>query len=278
MLKFYTALLQRWTVHLASVEQLSTQANTAIANLITHVNGLCLTLLQTSSGISAHSMVLDFYEQAASLMSNPRSSCRVRVVIPPSPLVYILYFTPSPVTVSRLCGVLARYKEGLQKAMATARGDYTPQYVNEFNGFLMDICNCLWRSRAFNAKDNNSHGCLLPTPVVDGLAAYVRRLDTGASLASLFSLSHSPVLGLLAISYFRGLEEAALEGEEDGGLGARHAGPVTRTTLAALAQDGGLSMTWDEYRLGVLKYLEQNGLDGVGQLMYNTMTTLMKKA
>ena len=207
-------------------------------------------------------------------MANPRSSCRVRVVIPPSPLVY----TSSPVTVSRLCGVLARYKEGLQKAMATARGDYTLRYVNEFNGFLMDICNCIWRSRAFNTKDNNSHGCLLPAPVVDGLAAYVKHLGTSVSLASLFSLSYSPVLGLLAISYFRGLEDAAMEGDEDGLLGARHAGPVTRTTLASLEQDGGLSMTWDEYRLGVLKYLEENGFGGVGQLMYNTMTTLMKKA
>ena len=259
MLKFYTALLRRWTVALASVDQLPALANAAVAKLITHVNGLCLTLLQTSSGISAHSLVLDFYEQSASLISNPRSSCRVRVVIPPSPLVYILYFTQSPVTVSRLCGVLARYKEGLQKAMTTARADYTPRYVNEFNGFLMDLCNCLWRSRAFNAKDNNSHGCLLPAPVVDGL-------------------SHSPVLGLLAISYFRGLEDAVIEGDGDDALGARHAGPVTRATLASLAQDGGLSMTWDEYRLGVLKYLEENGFRGVGQLMYNTMTTLMKKS
>lgn len=190
--------------------------------------------------------------------------------------MYILYFASSPATVSRLCGVLARYKEGLQKAMPTSRSDYTPEYVNEFNGFLMDICNCLWRSRAFNTRDDNSHGCLVPRPLVDSLSAYIRGLDTGASLASLFSLSHSPVLGLMSISYFRSLEDAELERGADA-LGIRHAGPVTRATLASLAEDGGLRLTLDEYRLGVLRYLEENGLSGVGELMYNTMTTLMKK-
>ncbi|RYP63212.1 hypothetical protein DL771_009386 [Monosporascus sp. 5C6A] len=188
----------------------------------------------------------------------------------------MLYFTPSPTTVSRLCGLLAKYKQGLQKAMATSRSDYTPEYVNEFNGFLMDICNCLWRSRAFNTKDDNSHGCLIHKHIAEDLSLYVKGLDTGASLASLFSLSHSPVLGLLSISYFRGLEDAKLEKGTDE-LGARHAGPVTRATLASLAEDGGLRLTWDEYRLGVLTYLDQNGMGGVGQLMYNTMTTLMKK-
>ncbi|RYP60396.1 hypothetical protein DL769_008132 [Monosporascus sp. CRB-8-3] len=276
ILQFYTALLRRWTVTLASVDQLSVRAASATASLITHVNGLCLTLLQTSSSISTHSMVLDFYEQGASLMSGPYSSFRTRVVIPPSPLAYLLYFSPSPTTVSRLCGLLAKYKQGLQKAMSTSRSDYTPEYVNEFNGFLMDICNCLWRSRAFNTKDNNSHGCLIPKHIAEDLSLYIKGLDTGASLASLFSLSHSPVLGLLSISYFRGLEDAELEKGTDE-LGTRHAGPVTRATLASLAEDGGLRLTWDEYRLGVLTYLDQNGMGGVGQLMYNTMTTLMKK-
>lgn len=277
MLRFYTSLLRRWTVALVSVDQLSAQANSAVANLTIHVNSLCLTLLQTSSSISTHLLVLDFYEQSASLLSGARNSSRVRVVIPPSPLVYILYFASSPTIVSRLCGVLAKYKEGLQKAMATSRSDYTPEYVNGFNGFLMDICNCLWRSRAFNAKDNNSHGCLIPKPLVDNLSVYVKGLDTGASLTSLFSLSHSPVLGLMSISYFRSLEDAELERGKDE-LGIRHAGPITRATLASLADDGGLRLTWDEYRLGVLGYLEQNGMSGVGELMYNTMTTLMKKA
>ncbi|RYP90185.1 hypothetical protein DL770_003721 [Monosporascus sp. CRB-9-2] len=276
ILQFYTALLRRWTVTLASVDQLSVRASSATAGLIMHVNGLCLTLLQTSSSISTHSMVLDFYEQGALLMSGHCDSFRTRVVIPPSPLAYMLYFTPSPTTVSRLCGLLAKYKQGLQKAMSTSRSDYTPEYVNEFNGFLMDICNCLWRSRAFNTKDANSHGCLIPKHIAEDLSLYIKGLDTGASLTSLFSLSHSPVLGLLSISYFRGLEDAELEKGPDE-LSTRHAGPVTRATLASLAEDGGLRLTWDEYRLGVLTYLDQNGMGGIGQLMYNTMTTLMKK-
>lgn len=92
----------------------------------------------------------------------------------------------------------------------------------------------------------------------------------------LFSLSYSPVLGLLAVSYFRELEEEELERGSDN-LGIRHAGPVTRASLNSLINNRGLKLGWDDYRLGVLSYLEKKGMAGVGELMYNTMTNVMKR-
>ncbi|KAI0012779.1 Mis6-domain-containing protein [Xylariaceae sp. FL0662B] len=273
LLNFYTALLQRWTIFLASTDQSSAQTSATIADLVTHVNDLCLTLVQTSPSTSTHSMILDFYEQTAVLASDPKLASHTRIVIPPSPLVYILNFSSFPTTTSRLCAILARYKEGFQQA---SRTEYTTEYINEFNGFLMDMCNCLWRSRAFNHTDTNSHGCLVPEPLVQDLSSYVEGLNMGGSLSTLFSLSYSPLLGLSAISYFRELENGELE-RGTGELNARHAGPVTRTSLKSFANSGGLTVSWDEYRLGVLVYLEQKGMDGVGRLMYNTMTNLIKK-
>ncbi len=197
-------------------------------------------------------------------------------MIPPSPLVYILHFSLSPSILSRLCGILSKYKQGFQKAMATSRSEYTPTYINEFNGFLMDICNCIWRSRAFNNTDVNSHGCVVPRSLSQNLNSYVNDLNMGASLPMLFSLSYSPVLGLLAVSYFRELEEEELERGSDN-LGIRHAGPVTRASLNSLINNRGLKLGWDDYRLGVLSYLEKKGMAGVGELMYNTMTNVMKR-
>ncbi|KAK6952332.1 hypothetical protein Daesc_006867 [Daldinia eschscholtzii] len=276
LLEFYTVLLQRWAVSLASLEQKSTNAATIIAELVDHVNTLCLTLIQTSPTSSTHSIILDFYEQTSILASDPKLHRHTRIMIPPSPLVYILHFSFCPNTLSRLCSILSKYKAGFQKAMSTSRSEYSPEYINEFNGFLMDICNCIWRSRAFNNNDMNSHGCLVPNTLVGDLAAYTNSLEMSASLSALFSLSYSPVLGLSAISYFRELEDEALaRGLTE--LSIRHAGPITRASLNALASGGGLRVGWDDYRLGVLSYLERKGMAGVGELMYNTMTNVMKR-
>jgi len=39
---------------------------------------------------------------------------------------------------------------------------YSRDFVNYFNGFVMDLCNCLWRNRALNNADKNALGCQLP--------------------------------------------------------------------------------------------------------------------
>ncbi|KAI1449808.1 Mis6-domain-containing protein [Annulohypoxylon stygium] len=276
LLELYTAILRRWTIHLASLEQKSSQAPDAIAGLVTYVNDLCLTLVQTSPTASTHSKILDFYEQTSVLASDPKLLIHTRIMIPPSPLVYILHFSFAPSTLARLCSILSKYKAGFQKAMATSRSAYTSEYINEFNGFLMDICNCIWRSRAFNNTDVNAHGCLVSRSLTEDLTSYVNNLNMGSALPALFSLSYSPVLCLVAISHFRDLEDEELR-QNDGELSTRHAGPVTRVSLNALANKGGLRVGWDDYRLGVLSGLERRGMAGVGELMYNTMTNVMKR-
>ena len=55
----------------------------------------------------------------------------------------------------------------------------------------------------------------------------------------------------------------------------RHAGPVSQVSLKQLELDGGVKLSWQDYKLGVLRYLENNGVSGVGELMYNTMKHLM---
>lgn len=147
---------------------------------------------------------------------------------------------------------------------------YPKENVNRFNGFLMDICNCIWRSRAFNAGDLNALGCLLPASIVSLLTEYVSSLDPTISLPSLFNLSMSPLFSLLAISFVRGLED---KGEEE--IAIRHAGPVTQASLKQLEKNGGLKLQWGDYRLGLLRYLENKGVAGVGELMYNTLKHLM---
>lgn len=274
ILNFYGNLLRQWGTTLMSSSYLSPEQQATFSAVINHSNNLALTILQSSLSVSTCSTTLTFYETMASLISNPVIRKAVRIITPPAELIYTIYFTPSLSSNTRLCSILASYKRAFEYVTSAKTADvgmqpYPKEDINHFNGFLMDICNCIWRSRAFNKSDTNALGCLLPVEATTALATYVSSLDTSISLAGLFSLSYSPVLCQIAISYVRELED-----NEDG-IDIRHAGPVSQGSLKQLSLDGGLVLSWADYRLGVLQYLENSGVAGVGELMYNTMKHLM---
>lgn len=289
LLALYTALLHHWTAVLRASAPLPSHASASITALVRHVNVLALTLLQTRPGVGTESAVLAFYEQSVRLVTHPQLAPYIRIELPPPPLVYGLLFSGSLASLSRLCAVLAAYKRGFEAAMATraarpgagagpgagSRIDalaYDRAYVNTYNGFLMDMCNCFWRARAFSDADANAHGCMLPRATVSALTAYVPAVDKAFALASLFSLSHAPVLCLQSIRRVRELEDAAMEADRS--IRARQAGPVTQSSLGRLATAGGMRLSWQEYRIGVLETLSERGLPGVTELLKNTMTVL----
>lgn len=187
----------------------------------------------------------------------------------PSPLtIYLLIFlSPSLPTLSGLCSILASHKIAFETAPLAARPSITT-----FNGFLMDICNLLWRSRAFNLTDTNALGCLLPSTILPALTAYITSLSPTYALPTFFSLSNNPSLAALSIAAFRDLED-----RHQSWIRTRHAGPVGQKTLGALAEAGGVRVDWKEYRLCVLAWLAERGVAGVRELMGCTMKGLMGK-
>lgn len=279
LLELYTNLLRHWNTTLLSNEADAPQnASACIAWLITHVNQLCLTLLQTSPTELTTLRVLDFYERVAYLYSNATLLRALQITIPPVPLIYTLQFSPSLATVSRLCTVLASYKRAFAIYMSNAAKKLGPQYdkqqVDTFNGFLMDICNCLWRAKAFAKRDAHAKGCMVSDGAISALGTYVSSLSEGGdmTLGALFTMSYSPLLCLQAIEHVRRREDAE---DEEVELQARHAGPVTQKSLGQLARKGGLELQWQDYRLGVLKHLDESGWKGIPELMYSTMKNLL---
>jgi centromere protein I len=275
LLKFYTLLLRRWTVAIEVSGHLDSLPWASIPELIQHANRLALTLTQTSSTVSTYLAILDFFAATSRLYSNPEILKHLEITIPPAILVYILFFSPSLAVMSRLCGVVVAYKRALEVIMSPRFPRELSQHekpqVNVFNGFLMDLCNCLWRGRAFSTTDLNAQGCRIPQSIQPALQSYLRAADPDLSLSTAFDLSHSPLLCLQSISSVRRLEEVELDV-----IRSRHAGPVTQSSLNQLTHRGGLNLSWQEYRAGVLDYLESQGFSGVSQLMHNTMRNLMK--
>ncbi|KAK4127602.1 Mis6-domain-containing protein [Parathielavia appendiculata] len=274
LLRFYTLLLRRWTITMEAAERLDALPADTVPNLIGYVNQLTLTLTQTSPTVGTFLDIIDFYEAAATLYSKPKLIEHIDITIPPPLLVYLLYFSPSLAVVSRLCGILTTYKRAWEAVMspAVSRGLTRRErdQINVFNGFLMDLCNCLWRGRAFSTTDANAQGCRITQQAQASLGSYLSAVDPDLGLATAFGLSHSPLLCLQSISHVRELEDA-----EMATIRTRHAGPVTEASLGQLAHRGGLRLSWQEYRSGVLAYMEAKGFPGIPNLMYNTMKKLM---
>lgn len=230
----------------------------------------------------------------------------LRILTPDSHILYLLAFQhPTLAVLSPLCGILATYKLAFEASMAVISSQasqptppsaqdssvrlapYSPNYVNTFNGFLMDICNLLWRSRAFNRHDTNAHACLVSPAVLAPLRTHLETRAPPQSLAAIFALSHHPALAAAAIAAMRTLEDAAaktanadadamqLDGAPDGAIAVRHAGPVTQKSLALLGSQGGLKVSWAAYRLEVLRWLTAHGVPGIAALMFCTMKLLI---
>lgn len=300
LLQMYTHLLRHWTAVLQSLDALPSTASSSMSSLVQHTNTLALTLLQTSPSVGTDSLILDFYEQAARLVTDRTLKRYIRIDLPPSPLIYTLLFSNSLATVSRMCYILAIYKTGFETAVATrprppqpppppppddqqapppppARIDshtYHRAYVNLFNGYIMDMCNCFWRQRAFNDTDANAQACTLSRATIDALAAYALSVDRVLPLTSCFSLSHHPVLCLQSIERVRDLEDDAMR--HDAAIRVRHRGPVTQTSLTRLANAGGMRLAWADYRIEVLRNLADAGFPGIAELLKNAMTVLKK--
>ncbi|KAF8248769.1 Mis6-domain-containing protein [Wilcoxina mikolae CBS 423.85] len=287
LLGFYTALLRNWAVTYGrrslEKERLDNETQ-CVMKFVKHVGVLSLSLL----GDSADSEILSFYECASSL---PWENNLFRVVLPPDQLIYHFLFTGNTMMFSRVCGILVRYKTALELSRRT--GGYSGQFVDHFNGFIMDICNCVWRNRAFvlpgpnDAGNKSALGCtipkyrlplLIPTfysfslihrTVTDVLETAAR--DRAQDIKSLFFLSKSPMFTLFSAECFR-----SIEAEKD--VTVKHSGPITSSSLKQLGENGGVKMTYAEYRTTVLDYLKKMGFVGISNFMYATMTSLIPKA
>lgn len=279
LLDLYTDLVQHWTALLLN-DEVPQHAPASVAQLLEHANQLSLTILQTSPTEYTVHKILDFFDRTSFVYSQTNLLQMLQITMPPAPLVYTLQFSPSLATVSRLCSVLTVYKQACVVSMYNAAKKLGPAYdkqqVNTFNGFLMDICNSLWRAKAFAKSDAHSRGCMVADEVIAGLGSYVKSLtDSGSSemaLSAIFTMSYSPLLCVQAREHVRRLEEKE---DEEVELQARHAGPVTQKSLAQLGRKGGLELTWQDFRLGVLRTLEDNEWNGIPELMYSTMKNLL---
>lgn len=271
-----------------------------LSEMIVHAELLAASLLEkraapfddneTSESKPGTQSVIDLYCSLAELFSYASSNGTIRLTIPLAPTVYTLAFTPINSVISILCSILATYKSAFETSLTSdvlqtpgrSESLYPTSLVGQFNGYVMDICNLVWRNRALNKEDPNALGCLVAAPTVKALSEYIRDMNEISRerkrdssfhyiLSSIFSLSHHAALCNLSAACFADIEEKNV-GEDQ----ARLNRPVTQKALSALEKEGGVKISWQEYRVKMLDWLEATGSTGTANLMRSTMKALRK--
>lgn len=295
LLGFYSALISQWGVKLRSHPD-TTEESASLSQTIVHAELLASSILEFSVGDEdkgskpATVSVLDFYRTLSELYSHAPQDARFRLTLPYAQTVYTLAFTPSVAVISNLNSILAVYKSAFEASLnsqvlqAQNSPAYATDLVGRFNGYVMDMCNVLWRNRALNTEDPNALGCLIPAPTTTALTSYIKDVSEAArhydresafhiSLPSIFSLSHHAAFCNLSAACFADLEEDQKIADDRPKLSK----PVTQKALLALEKDGGAKITWQEYRVHMLDWLDAIGCRGTGILMRSTMKALRKE-
>ncbi|PWY80946.1 Mis6 domain protein [Aspergillus sclerotioniger CBS 115572] len=301
LLDSYSSLIRRWGIHLR-VQPLVVEESKPLGRLIAHAELLALSTLecltpmrQPPGGRSerykpATLSITEFYCTLAELFSHASMNGSIRLTVPLAPTVYTLAFTPISSVISIMSSVLASYKSSFESSLtshvlqvpSSQDSLYPTGLVGQFNGYIMDVCNLLWRNRGLNSEDPNALGCLIPPATIGALTRYIRetnererKRETAFSytISSIFSLSHHIALCNMSAACFSDIEDENDIGEDRPKLKK----PVTQKALSALEKEGGMKMTWQEYRVRMLDWLDATGTVGIGNLMRSTMKALRKE-
>lgn len=310
LLRYYSSLIRHWGTSIRAEEPTPSPSESLsiLKQVIWHAELLSSTILESPSSLQnkddtgfpeKYLSVLQFYTSIAQLYSHAPTRANIQLTIPPAQTIYTLTFTSTLTHISILSSILAIYKSSFESSLTSTflhnpsapEPLYPTKTVGQFNGYIMDICNLIWRNRGLNTDDPNALGCLIPATVTASLKDYVHRLNDAAEanydessgadilryyVPSMFSLSHHVALCGFAAACFRDFEDETLAGEGDDSERVRLGKPVTQKALVELEKQGGVKVSWQEYRLKVLEWLDERGSEGIGELMRSTMKALRK--
>ncbi|CAO3627460.1 unnamed protein product [Cunninghamella blakesleeana] len=128
----------------------------SIQQFIYHADRLCVQglVLEQDHPLIQHA-ALSFFEFTSSISMQHDIPA---IVIPAACLVYRSFFSSNAMAVSRICGILTQYKSSFEDNERKAvdwMEQHDQDYLEHFNSYVLDICNCLWRNLAFSIEGGN---------------------------------------------------------------------------------------------------------------------------
>ncbi|KAI7906552.1 Mis6-domain-containing protein [Cokeromyces recurvatus] len=166
-----------------------------IQKLVEHVDRICVMglLAENDNPLMQHGC-LTFFELVSTISLQDDIP---DIIIPAAALVHRSFFSTSAMAVSRMCGIIHRYKlafEENDKKTEDWMSKHNPAYLDHFNKYMMDICNALWRNLALSNSYQDSLAFSLKELSIEKLKAICKERDIDANLV--LSITHSsPLVG-----------------------------------------------------------------------------------
>lgn len=242
-------LLRHWAVSSTGAKDVQ-----PIQDLATFVDHLCLELLRNTSTTPSYATnhaILSFFETTASLLPDYDIPT---IYVPSSGIIYHFLLSNNGVDLSRICGILAKYKTSFEEQ--ERHGQVSD--VDRFNGFVMDFCNTIWRSRALNKTDQNAVGLDIDDETIGQLNSVCE--ERGQSLLHAFSITHSGAMGYFAYEFMEKLVPSQSVKK-----------PIT---LASVKE---LNLSYMDVRIAFLNSLKERGFTGLYAFLYGSMASLMNR-
>ncbi|KAG2212527.1 hypothetical protein INT45_007821 [Circinella minor] len=193
------------------------------------------------------------------------------IIIPAAPLIYRTFFSISGMAVSRLCGIIYQYKRAFEendRKIDDWVTRHSTDYLNNFNTHVMDVCSALWRNSAFTRSNEEE----LPFSLSPHITQVYNNLceSRGESANLVLSLTHSASLTGFSERFIQ-------EKENEANVKICHEGPVTAQSLKHLSDNGGISISFMDYRVELLNDLKKKGFHGMYNLLYDCMSSLIER-
>ncbi|KAF1938471.1 Mis6-domain-containing protein [Clathrospora elynae] len=281
IINFYTSLLQNQVCAASSeTDRRGNSSHQAFEDLAAHVAMLSISILlsaPSASSVEVKSSILCFYE----LLSTSWKPHVIPIILPPMHLVYLLAQDNSFTTLSRVCGIIRRYKLAFDEHPKPIKEYYAESVTNIFNYCLRDIHNLVWIARGLTVAEHKSEGLYCDQALRSTLNTYLSGLEREYTIGAAFTLSNNAWLASMSAAAWRAIEERQIE---RGGYNRKsiryHQGPVTGQSLEVLKRKGGVSVEWegpDGYKVFVLRWLDERGLGGIKDLMFSMVMNLKGK-
>ncbi|ODQ78969.1 hypothetical protein BABINDRAFT_162054, partial [Babjeviella inositovora NRRL Y-12698] len=193
------------------------------------------------------------------------SSLDPDVVVLPAPLVYTYLLSPHPLVVSEICRYISFTK--------SYNFENKQSFKQLHNSYVMDICNMLWRDKAYEGIPGTSNkGLFLP----DRFASQISKIPDERTIVfkRIGNIFHNPAFASVTAEIIREIED------ESETCQIRHAGPLTLESVSELLMHPvpWLDITYEDLRVEVLRRLgDKYGIDGVPELLFTSLKSLIHR-
>lgn len=210
-------------------------------------------------------------------------------------LVSAAYFSENPILIDTICDHITfckqYYGEFGSSLIASSKMNAANEMSSEqfsqlkeiHNSYVMDLCNIIWRDKAFDKNDRSTaKGFLLPDQFIAKLLKsrfyyFESNRDTDSGLIKRsYDIFYAPAFASIITGIIRTIED-----EQD--VSTRLSGPLNRDEFDYLAEsdsgwlnDRRLLTSYDNLRITILDRLSSIGFVGLSDLLFSSLKSLSR--